>query len=61
MSTFLMGCSCCARAGGRGFGSATLWVADASVMATIPSGNTNLGTVMVAERIARTMLETDAG
>jgi choline dehydrogenase len=32
-----------------------LRVADASVMPTIPSGNTYLGTVMVAERVARKM------
>jgi choline dehydrogenase len=29
-----------------------LWIADASVMPTIPSANTNLPTMMVAERIA---------
>jgi choline dehydrogenase len=34
-----------------------LRVADASVMPTIPSGNTYLGTVMVAERIARKMVD----
>jgi len=34
-----------------------LRVADASVMPTIPSGNTYLGCVMVAERIARKILE----
>ena len=32
-----------------------LRVADASVMPTIPSGNTYLGCVRVAERIARKM------
>jgi choline dehydrogenase-like flavoprotein len=32
-----------------------LRVADASVMPTIPSGNTYLGCVMVAERVARKM------
>jgi choline dehydrogenase len=36
-----------------------LRVADASVMPTIPSGNTYLGCVMVAERVARKM--TNAG
>ena len=36
-------------------GLATLRVADASVMPTIPAGNTYLGCVMVAERIARKM------
>lgn len=29
-----------------------LWVADASVMPTIPSANTHLSTIVVAERIA---------
>ena len=29
-----------------------LWVADASVMPTIPAANTNLTTIMIAERIA---------
>jgi choline dehydrogenase len=42
-----------------------LRVADASVMPTIPSGNTYLGCVMVAERVARKMMAdvgaTDAG
>lgn len=32
-----------------------LRVADASVMPTIPSGNTYLGCVMVAERVAQKM------
>jgi choline dehydrogenase-like flavoprotein len=30
-----------------------LYVADASVMPTIPAANTNLPTIVVAERIAR--------
>ena len=29
-----------------------LWVADASIMPTIPAANTNLPTIVVAERIA---------
>jgi choline dehydrogenase len=37
---------------GRVHGIDRLCVADASVMPTIPSGNTNLPTIMVAERIA---------
>jgi len=36
-----------------------LRVCDASVMPTIPSGNTYLGCVMVAERVARKMLADD--
>lgn len=40
----------------RVLGIEGLRVADASVMPTIPSGNTYLGCVMVAERIARKML-----
>ncbi|MEM9518830.1 MAG: GMC family oxidoreductase N-terminal domain-containing protein [Actinomycetota bacterium] len=45
---------------GRVIGVDGLRVADASVMPTIPSGNTYLGTVMVAERIARKMVERQA-
>ncbi|MEO0962759.1 MAG: GMC family oxidoreductase, partial [Pseudomonadota bacterium] len=37
-----------------------LRVADASVMPTIPTGNTYLGCVMVAERVARKMLAEQA-
>ena len=40
----------------RVLGVEGLRVADASVMPTIPSGNTYLGCVMVAERIARKMM-----
>ncbi|MEM9177689.1 MAG: GMC family oxidoreductase N-terminal domain-containing protein [Myxococcota bacterium] len=43
----------------RVHGLANLRVADASVMPTIPAGNTYLGCVMVAERIAKKMV--DAG
>lgn len=39
-------------ASGAVHGIAGLWVADASVMPTIPAANTNLSTIMVAERIA---------
>ncbi len=39
----------------RVHGIPNLRVADASVMPTIPAGNTYLGCVMVAERIARKM------
>ena len=39
----------------RVHGIPNLRVADASVMPTIPSGNTYLGCVMVAERVARKM------
>jgi len=37
---------------GRVHGTEGLWVADASVMPEIPSANTNLPTIMLAERIA---------
>jgi choline dehydrogenase-like flavoprotein len=37
---------------GRVHGLENLWVADASVMPDIPSANTHLPTLMVAERIA---------
>ncbi|MEM6583210.1 MAG: GMC oxidoreductase, partial [Pseudomonadota bacterium] len=39
----------------RVLGVSGLRVADASVMPTIPGGNTYLGCVMVAERIAQKM------
>ena len=39
----------------RVHGIANLRVADASVMPAIPAGNTYLGCMMVAERIARKM------
>ncbi len=37
---------------GRVHGVEGLWVADASIMPDIPSANTNLPTIMVAERVA---------
>jgi len=45
----------------RVHGIPNLRVADASVMPTIPSGNTYLGCVMVAERIAHKMLAGNEG
>ena len=42
---------------GRLHGVAGLRIADASVMPTVPRGNTNLPTLMVAERIADLILE----
>ena len=42
-------------------GLPNLRVADASVMPTIPCGNTYLGCVMVAERIASKMKAVGAG
>ena len=45
---------------GRVYGVEQLFVADASVMPAIPSANTNLPTIMVAERIAAWLAD-DAG
>jgi choline dehydrogenase-like flavoprotein len=45
---------------GRVYGMEQLYVADASVMPTIPSANTNLPTIMVAERIAAWLAESRA-
>jgi choline dehydrogenase-like flavoprotein len=39
---------------GRVFGTDGLLVADASLMPTIPSSNTNLTTLAIADRIAET-------
>jgi 5-(hydroxymethyl)furfural/furfural oxidase len=41
---------------GRVHGVAGLRVVDASIMPTIPRGNTNIPTIMVAEKIADQML-----
>lgn len=38
--------------GGRVHGFENLYVADASIMPTIPRANTNLSTIAIAERIA---------
>ena len=43
---------------GRVYGVEQLYVADASVMPTIPSANTNLPTIMIAERISSWMGQT---
>jgi choline dehydrogenase len=42
---------------GRVHGLENVYVADASVMPAIPSANTNLPTIMVAERIAAMLVE----
>jgi choline dehydrogenase len=42
---------------GRVYGVENLHVADASVMPTIPSANTNLPTIMIAERISSWLVE----
>ena len=41
---------------GRVHGIAGLRVADASVMPTVPRGNTNIPTIMIAEKLAAAML-----
>jgi choline dehydrogenase len=45
--------------GGRVLGLDDLYVADASIMPTIPRANTNLTTAAVAERIAELLVEQD--
>jgi 5-(hydroxymethyl)furfural/furfural oxidase len=42
-------------AGGRVHGMTALRVVDASIMPTIPRGNTNLPTIMLAEKLAETI------
>jgi 5-(hydroxymethyl)furfural/furfural oxidase len=41
--------------GGRVYGLDGLFVADASIMPTIPRANTNLSTIALAERLAETI------
>jgi len=48
-------------AAGRVHGTGGLTVADASVMPDIPSANTHLPTVMIAERIASLLVTHDTG
>ena len=38
---------------GQRWGIDRLWLADASVMPTIPAANTNLSAIVIAERIAQ--------
>jgi 5-(hydroxymethyl)furfural/furfural oxidase len=40
---------------GRVYGVGGLRVADASVMPDVPRGNTNIPTIMVAEKLAHTI------
>jgi 5-(hydroxymethyl)furfural/furfural oxidase len=42
---------------GRVHGVGALRVVDASIMPTLPRGNTNIPTIMVAEKIAAGMLD----
>lgn len=45
---------------GRAIGLEGLWIADASVIPSIPSSNTNLPVLMLAERIAETLAAEDS-
>ncbi|HET9147192.1 MAG TPA: GMC family oxidoreductase, partial [Acetobacteraceae bacterium] len=42
---------------GRVIGSDNLWVADASVMPRLPTANTNIPTIMIAEKISDAMAQ----
>jgi 5-(hydroxymethyl)furfural/furfural oxidase len=41
---------------GRVYGTAGLRVCDASIMPTVPCANTNLSTIMIAEKISAAMI-----
>ena len=43
--------------GGRVFGTKGLYVVDASIMPTVPSGFTHLPTIMIAERLSEQIAE----
>src|SRR5262249_4786477 len=45
----------------RGYGLSNLRVVDASVMPRVPSANTNLPTIMVAERVAELIRQEQIG
>jgi len=45
---------------GRVRGVAGLRVVDASIMPTVPRGNTNIPTIMLAEKIADAIMQTRA-
>jgi len=42
--------------GGKVIGSENLYVADASVMPRLPTANTNIPTIMIAEKISDALL-----
>jgi choline dehydrogenase-like flavoprotein len=44
---------------GRVFGTAGLYVVDASIMPTVPSGFTHLPTIMIAERLSERIAAVD--
>jgi 5-(hydroxymethyl)furfural/furfural oxidase len=43
--------------GGRVIGAENIFVADASVMPRLPTANTNIPTIMIAEKISDRLLE----
>ncbi len=46
--------------GGKVIGTENIYVADASIMPRLPTANTNIPTIMIAEKISDSLMEATA-